>query len=699
MKQKNAKAKGSLLWKILSVVFVVLFAVTMIGGPIANNYASIINMVLGTESTKTIGDPGQTYFEADFTSSEDQAANAAQVCESVVANGATLLLNNNSALPLAEGSKITLFGTTSADFVYGGTGSGGMDTSNATKLKDALEADGFSVNPTMWDFYTTGAGSSYGLVTASGSLNNYIFNNAEFLVNEVPQSAYTDTEWNSVAQYGDAAVVVFGRICGEGADLPWYNSGDGDGNILSLTTEERDLLAKLAELKAAGQIKKIVVLLNATNPIELDFLNPAICGTDYSIDACLWVGEVGQTGINAIGDLLKGTVNPSGKLVDTYCYDNLTSPAIQNAHATSYTNAAEAGLAFAGSNNEYYVAYQEGIYVGYRYYETRYEDYVLGNANVGDYDYASTVAYPFGYGLSYTTFSYGPMTMQEEGDTFTFNVDVTNTGAVDGAEVVGRSMGNDCLLANGKAYSGIYGPGVNIHRTPYSGRNFEYYSEDPFISGKTCAAEVTGIQSKGVYVYMKHFALNDQETARDGICVWTNEQAAREIYLQAFEYPVKEANAYCVMTSFNRIGCVWAGGDYNLLTNILRGEWGMEGFAVTDFSNSNNYMDVVQGVLAGGDAWDCNDATKWTDKLRQYQDDATVVSAMRNATARILYTVANSNAMNGVSPNMRVVEVITWWQIAFIACDVVFGLLAVLSIVMAVRSSKKAKAKAKAENA
>ncbi len=1012
MKQKNAKAKGSLLWKILSVVFVVLFAVTMIGGPIANNYASIINMVLGTESTKTIGDPGQTYFEADFTSSEDQAASAAEICESVVANGATLLLNNNSALPLAEGSKVTLFGTTSADFVYGGTGSGGMDTSNATKLKDALEADGFSVNPTMWDFYTTGAGSSYGLVTASGSLNNYIFNNAEFLINEVPQSVYTDTEWNSVAEYGDAAIVVLGRICGEGADLPWYNSGDGDGNILSLSNEERDLLAKLAELKATGQIKKIVVLLNATNPIELDFLNPEICGVDYGIDACLWVGEVGQTGINAIGDLLKGTVNPSGKLVDTYCYDNLTSPAIQNAHATSYTNAAEAGLSFA-ENNEYYVVYQEGIYVGYRYYETRYEDYVLGNANVGDYDYASTVAYPFGYGLSYTTFSYGPLTMQEEGDTFTFTVDVTNTGAVDGSEVVqiymqspytdydrengvekasvelvgytkvsipagetatvtvtvdksemraydangaetyivdagnyyfaagngahdalnnilaakaalgdtangtvdasrmtsegnaalavqynqaaldtttyatastgaaitnqldhgdlnkvdddtandvvcvsrsdwagtmpqaqitatsysaavqipandqlvaalnatvenvpvstaesaaemptmgaegnlnlaqfvgvpldgsitvdgteytwsnlldqvtfaemskligqayhctapvasvnkpvtkdengpqgitatltggssstsytsadllaatfdpsiaeavGRSMGNDCLLANGKAYSGIYGPGVNIHRTPYSGRNFEYYSEDPFISGKTCAAEVSGIQSKGVYVYMKHFALNDQETARDGISVWTNEQAAREIYLQAFEYPVEEANAYCVMTSFNRIGCVWAGGDYKLLTNILRGEWGMEGFAVTDFSNSNDYMDVVQGVLAGGDAWDCNDATKWTDKLREYQDDATVVSAMRQATARILYTVANSNAMNGVSPNMQVVEVITWWQIAFIVCDVVFGLLAVLSIVMAVRSGKKAKAAKQADN-
>lgn len=295
MKQKKAQGKAPLVWKITSVVFVLLFAVTMIGGPIANNYASIINMVLGTESTKTIGDPGQTYFEADYTSSEDQAAAAAETCESVVANGATLLMNNN-ALPLAQGAKVTLFGTTSADFVYGGTGSGGMDTSNATNLKDALESDGFSVNPTLWDFYTTGAGSSYGLVTASGSLNNYIFNNAEFLVNEVPQSAYTDTEWNSVAGYGDAAIVVFGRICGEGADLPWYGAGDADGNILSLSAEERALLQKLADLKAAGQIKKIVVLLNATNPIELDFLNPAIGGTDYGIDACLWVGEVGQTG-------------------------------------------------------------------------------------------------------------------------------------------------------------------------------------------------------------------------------------------------------------------------------------------------------------------------------------------------------------------------------------------------------------------
>lgn len=150
----------------------------------------------------------------------------------------------------------------------------------------------------------------------------------------------------------------------------------------------------------------------------------------------MWVGEVGQSGINAIGKLLNGTVNPSGKLVDTHCYDDLTSPTLQNAHVTSCTNAEAMGLAFAGTCNEYYVVYQEGIYVGYRYYETRYEDAVLGNPNVGDYDYASTVAHSFGYSLSYSTFEYKNMTLNDLGDTLQFTVEVTNTSDIDGAEVV-----------------------------------------------------------------------------------------------------------------------------------------------------------------------------------------------------------------------------------------------------------------------
>ena len=1003
MQKKTSPAETKprkLLWSICTVVFTLLFAVTMIGGPIANSYASIINMVLKTETAKTIGDVGDTYFEADYASAAEQEKAAQEICETAEANGATLLLNRENALPLAQGAKVSLFGTGSADFVYGGTGSGSVDSSKALNLKDALEADGFSVNPTVWNFYTTGAGKGYRRQLAPGSLNNYIFDNSGYLINEVPQSVFTDTEWASVADYGDAAIMVVSRVCGEGSDLPWFGTGDGDGNILSLSQEERDILKKLADLKAAGQVKSIIVLLNVSNPMELDFLQPSLCGVDYGVDACLWVGEVGQNGIEAIGDILNGTVNPSGKLVDTYCYDNLTSPAMQNTYVTSYTNAAEQGLAFKSTCNEYYEVYQEGIYVGYRYYETRYEDTVLGNANVGKYDYASTVAYPFGYGLSYTTFEYSGLTMKEDGDNFVFTVSVTNTGSVDGreavqiymqspytdydrengiekaavelvgfekaavpagqtvsvdvtvpkselraydangaktyivdagnyyfatgngshealnnilvakaeledaangtvdlnkmvgtgdaslavqyqqasldattyakttdgteisnqldhadlnkfdddtsndvvyvsrsnwkntmpeaaitatayqaavqiaandaivaglaiqdqpestgemptmgkegtltlpqfvgvpmdgsitvngqeytwddlldqltfsdmtklvglayhstasasnvgkpatkdengplgltatltgggsstgytsadilaatfdreiAEAVGRSLGNDCLMATGKAYSGLYGPGVNIHRTPYGGRNFEYYSEDPFISGQICAAQVSGIQSKGVYVYMKHFALNDQDTGRDGLCVWTNEQAAREIYLQAFEYPIEQANALCVMTSFNRLGTTWAGGDYNLLTNILRNEFGMKGIILTDFSNSNNYMDVVQGVVAGGNAWDANDANKWPAKLKEYKDNATVCNAMRDASKHILYTVANSNAMNGVSENVQIVEVRAWWQTAILVLDVVFGVLAVGSAVMLVRDIRRKK--------
>ena len=428
------KVKGKGLWTILSIVFCLLFIISMVGGPVANNYAQIINMVLGTESSKIIGDPGKDYFTADYTSAQ-QVTEGEKVVENIVANGSVLLLNNDSSLPLKEGARITLASINSANFVYGGTGSGGMNTSDAKSLKDALEADGFSVNPTMWSFYTEGAGKEYGRVLAGGSLNNYIFDNAGFKVNEVPITSYSDSEWDSIKEYGDAAIFVVSRVCGEGADIPWYGAGDGNGNLLELSYEEQELLGRLADMKASGDLSKIVVLLNVANAVELDFLNPEVCGRDYGVDACLWVGEVGQSGINAIGDLLNGSINPSGKLVDTYCYDNLTSPALQNAHATAYTNSDEQGLTFK-TNNMYYVAYQEGIYVGYRYYETRYEDAVMGTGNAGDYDYSKTVAYPFGYGLSYTEFTYGDLAMTEQGDDLVFTVDVTNSGSVDGSEVV-----------------------------------------------------------------------------------------------------------------------------------------------------------------------------------------------------------------------------------------------------------------------
>ncbi|MGX8699012.1 MAG: glycoside hydrolase family 3 C-terminal domain-containing protein, partial [bacterium] len=432
---KKQKVRGKGLWTALSILFTLLFAITLIGGPIASSYEAIVNMVLHTESSKTIGgEDAKEYFTADYASSAEQAAAAQALCKEVEANGAVLLLNNG-ALPLAAGAKVTLLGQGSADFIYSGGGSGSMDTSRMKSFKEALEADGYAVNPTLWSFYTEGAGKSYRRQGASGALNNYIVNDAEFLVNEVPMSAYSSAEWDSVKEYGDAALVVLGRRAGEGSDLPVIGAGEDSGNFLSLTTQERELLAKAAALKESGDVRSIVVILNTSNALELDFLNPAICGVDYGIDAALWVGEVGQTGIEAIGGLLNGTYNPSGKLVDTWCYDNTTSPAIQNAYVTSYLNAAEKNLAFKGTCNEYYAVYQEGIYVGYRYYETRYEDAVLGQGNAGDYDYDTTVAFPFGYGLSYTTFAYSNFSMTENTDSFTFTLDVTNTGSRDGREV------------------------------------------------------------------------------------------------------------------------------------------------------------------------------------------------------------------------------------------------------------------------
>lgn len=1006
MKKGKKKGSGVVLWSILTVLFTVLFAGACIGSNLAFASAQAVNIALKTPTHKTVGkDDSAVYYESDFSSVEELEAHDKEIAEQLTGEGAVLLKNDNNTLPLAAGSKVSTLSHSSVDVVTCGTGSADIDTSKAPTWKQALEDVGFDVNPVLWDFYTNGAGKDY--VRAPGK-GTSLGDRSAWHINEVPVSLYgtnvkaadvaagadiTDVR-SSFASYGDAAIVMLSRVAGEGADLEYGDFVDGT-NVLSLTNEEKEMLKMAKE-----EFARTIVLINSTNAMECDFLNDP----EYGVDAALWIGYTGSYGLNAVADILAGNVNPSGHLVDTYCYDNTTSPAVQNAYVTSYTNAAEKGLAFAKTNNEYYVVYQEGIYIGYRYYETRYEDAVLGNANVGDYDYAKTVAFPFGYGLNYSNLSYGKLNMKENGDTFDFTVDVTNpsdrdareavliymqspytdydkqngiekaavelvgytkidvpagktvtanvsvaksemraydangaktyivdegnyyfatgngahealnnilmqkaaqsdtlNGAVDSAkmvgegradlavvykqakqdtttyatsrtgfaitnqldhgdlnkfdadasndikyltradwagtmpkadlssntykaavqmaandelvkalntiidsekkgtmptlgkegeltlahfigvpldgsitlqngqtytwddlmdqvkfnemtkligqtyhataavksvgkpatkdengpqgitatltggssstsytsedvmaasfdtaiaEAVGRSMGNDCLMANRKAYSGIYGPGANIHRTPYSGRNFEYYSEDPFISGKTCAAETAGIQSKGVYVYNKHFAFNDQETGRDGICVWTNEQAAREIYLQAFEYPIADANAYCVMTSFNRLGATWAGGDYNLITNILRGEFGMPGFVLTDFSNNNAFMDVIQGLLAGGDGWDCNDASKWTAKLKTYSDDPQVVSAMREATKHILYTVANSNAMNGMGFNTIVEEVHGWWQDAITYGQIGTGVLAALFLVIAILDSRKAKKQA-----
>lgn len=236
------------------------------------------------------------------------------------------------------------------------------------------------------------------------------------------------------------------------------------------------------------------------------------------------------------------------------------------------------------------------------------------------------------------------------------------------AQAMGESVGEEAAYGDGAEiptpYTGWYAPGMNLHRSPFGGRNFEYFSEDPYLTGMLAAAEIRGAQSKGVVPYMKHFALNEQETHRDdnGVATWATEQAIRELYLRPFEIAVKTADAKGVMSSFNRIGTVWTGGDYRLLTEVLRNEWGFEGAVICDF-NVTSYMSTKQMIYAGGDL-NLTTTRYWT---RPDANNAGDVAMLRRAAKNNIYTVVNSNAMNGVDENTVFRVAMPVWQIVLIA--------------------------------
>ena len=759
--------------------------------------------------------------------------------------------------------------------------------------------------------------------------------------------------------------------------------------MLELSANERDMMTLVKKYKDSGCFKKIIVLINSSNAIEMDFLNPEICGEDYGIDSAMWIGDVGQTGINGVGQLLSGAVTPSGSLVDTYLYDNMANPAMYNFYTQAYPNAAEYNLLTEGADVQgMYSVYQEGIYLGYRYFETRYEDVVMGTAKAGDYNWATTVAYPFGYGDSYTTFAYSNFNVTESDDAFTVTLKVTNTGKTfsgketvqiyfqspytaydkangiekaaaelcgfaktdvlapgasetvnitvnkselrtydannaktyivdagdyyftaatdshnavnnilaakgytventngrmtengntdlvwkwtndtldtttfstgangtaitnlfdesdpnkssnapgsvtwmsrsdwtgtiptapaqltanetlaaslaftkyDGSEAnsvemptlgakngltlasmigkdfndpewdtlldqltysemvntitlgfhntaaiesigktrtkdengpqgltaaltggasamcytsedvmaaafnvdlindVGRCIGEDCLAMG---YSGLYGPGINMHRTAYCGRNFEYYSEDGVLSGAMAANAIAGAQEHGVYAYMKHFALNDQEGNRNCmVATWSNEQAIREIYLKPFEMSVKDADCHAVMSSFNYIGNRWAGGCSELLQNVLRGEWGFKGLESQDFIMNPNYAVLKEYALNGGTMTTFtgeNTMAAVSEKFAYWTtenvgQDTELMSAIKQAMTWQAYALANSNALDGMASSTRLVSVRTWYDNALVAVQVVFAALTVLAAAMYVLNDRKSK--------
>ena len=261
---------------------------------------------------------------------------------------------------------------------------------------------------------------------------------------------------------------------------------------------------------------------------------------------------------------------------------------------------------------------------------------------------------------------------------------------------MGVSIGNEGLVGDERntrnTYNGLYAPGVNLHRTPFGGRNPEYYSEDPVLSGGMAAKVVAGAKSKGVYCFLKHFAVNDQETHRNGVCTWLTEQALRELYLKPFETAVKEGGATAVMSSFNRIGYRWTGGSYALITEVLRQEWGFDGAVVTDFASGQSQMDLQQMVYAGGDMWlDTITPSKWYSKA-----SALDVYQMQESTKHILYTVANSNAMNGLGEGTVTETRTAAWRVILLCADILIGVLLVLwgvvAVIKTVRQKKAANA-------
>lgn len=408
--------KISMMQSVLAGGMAALVLIGVAANGAAYRFNNVISQFMQGDITKT--EAGQT------------AAEAAKVLTEELENeGIVLLKNQNQALPLAQENdkerKINVFGYTSISLCYGGSGSGHADESQNIDLQTGLQNAGFEVNQELTDFYT----SQEQAIQNEGNVFNMRggdFNIYEPAVDEYPQELLDQAK-----EFSDVALVVISRRGGEGADLPMdmegYIGGKAGQHYLELADNERAMLDMVKEMGFA----KVVVVVNSSNAMELGFLE------EEGVDAAIWVGGPGSTGCNSIGSVLSGAVNPSGRLVDTYAYDVTKSPAYYNAGNFWYSNtegrpAEQINLTQADAYT--YVDYAEGIYVGYRYYETRYVDNETGLCD--ENAYWADVQYPFGYGLSYTDFSQEIVDYTSDEDTITMTVRVTNTGDCAGKEVV-----------------------------------------------------------------------------------------------------------------------------------------------------------------------------------------------------------------------------------------------------------------------
>lgn len=557
-----------------------------------------------------------------------------------------------------------MFGWSSTNPVYGGTGSGGLSDSYPTvSLLEGLSNAGIEYNTTITDFYT-----EYRDTRPTVGMWGQDWTIPEPTMEEYDAAGI----FENAKEYSDTALIVISRSGGEGADLPTSYDGEdtfeeggtwgASGVRISSQTDDRDASKHYLELsnreiamveRVTSEFDNVIVVINAANPMELSWLD------QYdSIKGALVMAGPGQTGFNALGEILTGEVNPSAKMVDTYVYDLTQTPTWINFGSMFYDNMDEFAVDGAVP---FFVNYVEGIYVGYKFYETAAAEGLIdcdGPASINNnFTGKGSIGFPAAVMIAAT-----------------WNVDLAN----DFGERIGK-------MADEMGVSGWYAPAMNTHRSAFAGRNFEYYSEDGVLGGNMAANAILGAQEHGVYAYMKHFALNDQETNRCGmLCTWANEQSIREIYLKPFEIAVKDGGCQAVMSSFNYIGTTWAGACDELLNNVLRDEWGFQGFVLTDYFGVYGYMDSDQAIRGGTDcmlvAYD-TETNHVTDTT-----SATSVLAMRQACKNILYTTVNSRAYDPANLSGGGLQ---GWQIAAIAIDVVVGVILVAGAVMIIKKSKK----------
>ena len=957
----KSNLRNSILRGVSSVAMF-LFVVSIFGGIVANANAGGINNFLGISSATTPSGDGETRFESSYGELSDEnlaklIADEMDYAAEQLEEGSVLLMNNG-ALPLAEDERnVTLFGRASADIRYrNSNGGGSADPAREINMKKAFNDAGFTINDDLYNAY------------ASSSTQRVKAGDETASIGEEKKEFYTAALRKTFADHNDAAIVTLSRWGGEGTDM---SLKDSEGvSQLALHPTERDLLTMI---KDSGDFDKIIVLINSVYPLELGEL------ADYGVDACLWIANPGYYGLPGVVNVLTGAANPSGRLVDTYAADADSSASMQNygTNAMVFTNSSE-----LAPHEQKYVVYQEGIYVGYKYYETRYADAVMGIGNASgsagiyasegnSWNYADEVVFPFGYGLSYTTFeqTLDSVTYDEETDTFTATVTTTNTGEVAGkvpvelyvqlpytaggveksaiqliaydktdilqpdasevstitfdrylmasydmnahegkggyildagiyyfavgddahdalnnvlaareftglydpfgeavagdtncvktyelaelddtsyiqsqytdAEVhnlydfadvnyyydepvvqylsrsdwqgtfpqrvtltandtvkaaletskldikqgtkplsevtyeqpktlsladmwevpfederwttlvqqlsieelallVNEYYGQDPVNTVGKPatvtsegsegvslnylfgdkgistgyasntlvaatwnhelqykhgdfyaedalYAGVHtmhGPGAGTHRSPYSGRNAEYFSEDAMIS-YYCGRNIEeAMGAKGLANNYKHFFLNDQENGRQGIATFSNEQAIREIYLRAYEGGLTSDGGLAIMTSYNRIGCIYMAAEPVTQYDLLRGEWGYEGYLMTDYIQGGEYSVTLDALMNGTNIFGGNDRSTEILQLvlRNRNTSGELVEKMQESAHRILWTYSKTSMMNGLTGDQTFSTTRQWWQNAILGAQIALGVVTVAAI-------------------